>query len=607
MTARPDWRHLVHGLPIPTDSYADQPYIVRTGDGAWLCCMTTGPGEEGARGQRVVTYRSPDRGRSWIGPLPVEPPDSPEYSYAVMLRVPASPRVFIFYNHNTDNVREVKRHDGQGTFSRVDSLGHFVFRWSDDHGRSWSARRCDIPLRRFRCDQDNVYGGELCFFWNVGRPFVADGAAYVSLHKVGQMGRGFFQQSEGVLLRSPNLLTEPDPDRATWEMLPVGDIGLRTPPGGGPIAEEQSYAVLSDGSFHCVYRSIDGHPVESYSRDGGRTWSTPRYKCFADGRRMKHPRAANFAWRCTNGRYLYWFHNHGGRFIREHPQGADWVAYEDRNPVWLSAGEEVDTPTGRELRWSEPEIVLYDDDPYVRISYPDLVEEDDRFWLTETQKNLARLHELEPRFLDRLFHQFTARSVATDGLLLDLAGHALPAAAPMPPLPAFLERDHARADYGTRDRRAGFSIEVCARLDGLGPGQVLLDNRTEGGAGVCLQTTARGTLELVLHDGRTENRWDCDPGLLRPGTEHHIVATVDGGPKIITFVVDGRLCDGGETRQFGWGRFSPHLRTPQGAATLRIGPALAGRLSLLRIYGRALMTSEAIGNWRSLSASGQGA
>lgn len=111
----PDPRHLSHGLEIPAESYSDQPYIVKTGDGAWLCCVTTGPGQEGAEGQHVTTLRS-----------------------------------------------------------------------------------------------------------------------------------------------------------------------------------------------------IDGYPVESYSRDDGRTWSTPRYKCYADGRRIKHPRAANFAWRCQNGKYLYWFHNHGG-------------------------------------------------------------------------------------------------------------------------------------------------------------------------------------------------------------------------------------------------------------------------------------------------------
>jgi len=40
----PDPRHLSHGREIPTVSYSDQPFIVRTDDGAWLCCVTTGEG-----------------------------------------------------------------------------------------------------------------------------------------------------------------------------------------------------------------------------------------------------------------------------------------------------------------------------------------------------------------------------------------------------------------------------------------------------------------------------------------------------------------------------------------------------------------------------------
>ncbi len=71
--------------------------------------------------------------------------------------------------------------------------------------------------------------------------------------------------------------------------------------------------------------------------------------------------------------------------------------------------------------------------------------------------------------------------------------------------------------------------------------------------------------------------------------------TVDGGPKIITFVVDGILCDGGEQREFGWGRYSPNLRTPVGADTLIIDPSIR----TLRIYNRALRTSEAVGNFQA--------
>jgi hypothetical protein len=587
-----DWRDIRQGLEIPTETYADQPYIVKTDDGAWLVCVTTGAGREGEPGQHIVTMRSTDRGKTWSKPADVEPPELPESSYAVMLKVPYG-RIYIFYNHNTENLRQViadKPAYPDGFCRRVDSLGHFVFKYSDDHGRTWSARRYDIPQRDFEIDRKNPYGGKVKFFWNVGKAFAHAGAGYVPLHKVGGFGEGFFTSDEGVLLRSDNILTERDPQRIRWETLPEGEAGIRTPPGGGPVAEEHSFSELSDGSLFTVYRTIDGQSAFTYSRNGGRSWETPQYMRYADGRLMKHPRAANFAWRCANGKYLYWFHNHGGRFILEHPNRRT-IAYEDRNPVWLAGGIEADSPAGKVIRWTQPEIVLYDDDPIVRMSYPDLVEDGGKYFLTETQKDIARVHEIDSTLLEGLWNQFDNRTAATQGLLLDLPAGQLPPAAAAPVLPQFVRRS-TRADHGTEDLRAGFTVDFSVRLQSLAPGHVLLDNRTPDGRGFAVQTSPRGTLELLMNDGRTEARWDSAIGMLEPGSLHHVAIIVDGGPDIISFVVDGKFCDGGEHRQFGWGRFSPHFRSANGDKTLRLGAGL-GRL---RIYGRALRVSEAIGN-----------
>ena len=70
-------------------------------------------------------------------------------------------------------------------------------------------------------------------------------------------------------------------------------------------------------------------------------------------------------------------------------------------------------------------------------------------------------------------------------------------------------------------------------------------------------------VEIVLNDGRTGNRWQNDPAV-----RHHLAVIVDAGPNIITFV-DGKLPDGGESRQFGFGRFGPNLYSTNGASTLR--------------------------------------
>jgi len=595
--AAPDPRLITTGLEIPSRGYADQPYVVQTDDGGWLCVMTTGAGKEGQPGQTVVSLRSTDRGRTWSEPLPLEPDGGPEASYAVLLKVPGG-RVYAFYNHNTDDVREVQREDG-GVFARVDSLGHYVFRFTDDHGRTWSSERHEVPVREFACDRDNVYGGRIRFFWNVGRPLILGDEAILPFHKVGAMGDGFFAASEGVFLASRSLLTEKDPSRITFETRPDGDVGLRTPPGGGRVSEEQSIVQLSDGSLVCVYRTIDGWPATATSRDAGRTWSEPTWLTRTPGgRRIKQPRAATFAWNCGNGMMLLWFHNHGGRFIGQ--LGAAGrkgrSPYDDRNPAWLMAGREIDTPSGRSIEWSQPEIVLYDDDPFVRMSYPDLIEDHGRFFITETQKNLGRVHEIPRPILDGLFAQWDTRSVATAGLLLDVApGDPAAGAIRMPPLPTLVRRDPARPDHGMRDLRAGFALDLWLELDSAAPGQPLLDTRTDDGRGILVSTLPDEAFGITLADGRQIASWQSDPGTLAVGRPQHVVVTVDGGPKIITFVVDGALCDGGDHRQFGWGRYGPALHTPDGVETV----TLASAVRQLRVYDRPLRTSEAVGNHRA--------
>jgi hypothetical protein len=598
----PDWRNIRNGLVIPDVVYSDQPYIMKTEDGAWLCILTTGAGREGQSGQYVAATRSTDQGRTWSDLVPLEPPGGPEASYAVPLKTPSG-RIYAFYNHNTDNIREIKLDDPnmtpEGTIKRVDSQGYFVFKYSDDNGRSWSQERHTITVREFKIDRNNVYGGEIRFFWNVGKAFTLGGAGYVPLIKVGGFGEGFFTSNEGVLLRSPNILTETDPEKIIWETLPDGDIGLGTPPGGGPIAAEQSYSVLSDGSIYCVYRTIDGYPVYTYSRDGGHNWDTPAYLRYANGRLVKHPRAANFAWRCQNGQYLYWFHNHGGKFIRENPVRRT-MAYEDRNPAWVMGGTERDGPRGRTIAWTQPEILLYDDDPLIRMSYPDLLEDGGDYYITETQKDIARIHRLDTAVLQALWNQPYNQKKTTDGLEAEwlLEDARFPVKKEGVVFDPFYVHDPGRDDHGGMHIRSGFTIDLSFRLDDLGSGQMMIDTRNESGKGLLLSTTSGGTVRLSMGDGRTISTWDCEPGLLTAGEEHYLSVIVDGGPKMILFVVDGILNDGGDQRQFGWGRFNPYLQEVNGKRYWTLGNKLSGEIRHMRIYKRALSVSEAIGNYR---------
>ncbi|MBI5689859.1 MAG: hypothetical protein HZC55_07140 [Verrucomicrobia bacterium] len=580
-----DWRDLQHGSVIPDEEYVDQPYLVRCDDGAWLCTLTTSRGGEGATSSHVLATRSLDQGKTWSPPVALEPETPPESAYSTLLKTPTG-RIYVFYNFNADNIREIPGPGGKPV-KRVDCLGQFVFRYSDDHGKSWSARRYEMPMRETRIDRENVTQGRVRIFWHVGRPLVHRGAVFVPFSKM--VGISNLSRSEVFFLRSDNLLSEPDPGKIHWTTLPDGEDGLQAP--RGIIAEEPSLAALSDGTLFCVYRTQAGRPAHAYSRDDGRTWTTPAFLTYSPGgREVKHTRAANFVWQPAPGKYLYWFHNH------EIP---DFTG--QRNPAWIAAGREIETPAGRRLAWSQPEILLYAAEASTRMSYPDLLVEGGRYFVTETQKTIARVHEIPAAFFEQLWAQAENRQVASKGRLFDLRGSACAAGATAP-LPVRFDLD-AAPPFG------GLTIEAWVKLTDLAGGQIWLDSRDAAGAGLSLGLTDRGTVQLALRGtfggpGRenavlAETAWDCDPGLLRAGEWHHVVVIVDGGARIVAFVIDGQLCDGGTARPFGWVRVPRDLRVIPTTKTLRLAPSLHGEFGIVRLYGRRLHVSEAVGNWRA--------
>lgn len=585
LAQQPDWRNIQNGRLIPDESYADQPYVVKTNDGNWLCVMTTGKGVEGQQGQHIVSMISSDQGRSWSKAVDIEPADGPEASWVMPLKTPYG-RVYAFYTYNKENRREVKSNNPR-VGQRVDTMGVYAFKYSDDNGRTWSAERYEIPMRKMRIDRENDYGGEVMFFWGVGKPIVTRNYAIFGFAKVGRWGDpGTMIESQGCFLRSDNILTERDPRKLRWMLLPDGDEGLRAPK--GPVSDEANLVELSNGSLYATYRTIDGYNCHAYSRDGGHTWTKPEYATYSPGgRRIKHPRAANFVKKFSNGKYLLWFHNQGG----DAAHSEQWTNgrtgyYRHRNPAWIVAGEE----RAGLLYWSQPEILLYDEDPQLRISYPDFIEEKGGYFVTETQKEVARVHTVDSKLLDGMWGQFTNRQVAREGLGFEVKDPKPGAAVAMPKLAAL-------------SSGGGFAVDFWINLKELTPGQVLFDARDDRGKGVVIGTSDRFTIKITLNDGVREASWDSDPGThsgtLRSGVWQHVAVIVDGGAKIISFVVDGEFNDGGAVRQFGWGRFGRELGDVNGAAAARIGSKVVGELRSLRFYTRYLRTSEAVGNFRA--------
>ncbi len=557
-----DWRNIRTGYTIPSENYCDQPYIVVLPDGSWLCVMTTGKGHEGAKGQHVVCTVSRDRGQSWSPLVDIEPAHGPEASWAVPLITPSG-RVYVFYTYNGDHVSTLGNRS-----IRADMLGWYVFRFSDDGGKTWSKERYRLPMRITACDRTNDWEGKVQIFWGIDKPNIVGDDVIFAFTK---LGRYMLELGEGWLFRSSNILTESDPAKIHWELLPEGEHGIRAAEFGS-VQEEHNVVPLSNESLYCVYRTTQGFPCHSYSRDGGRTWSRPEPMTYTPGgRRVKHPRACPMVWRTQLGMYLFWFHNHGGR------------SFEDRNPVWISGGIERDGF----IHWSQPEILLYDPDPKVRISYPDLIEQDGQYWVTETQKSIARVHPIDKTLLEGLWTQGKVQRISHQSLLLDATGKELATGAVEIPAPVDLTQT------------GGLTLEVWVQLSRLDEGQVLVDSFGPPHGGIRLKTTRSNGLRLEVGDGLSLVAWDSDPGVLQAGRVHHGVAIVDHGPQIIMFVIDGILCDGGETRQFGWGRYDAELKDVRGTGKFQLALSPESELLRVRLYNRPLRVAEAVAHFHA--------
>ena len=93
----------------------------------------------------------------------------------------------------------------------------------------------------------------------------------------------------------------------------------------------------------------------------------------------------------------------------------------------------------------------------------------------------------------------------------------------------------------------------------------------------------------------------ADPRALWDGAVHTVGFVVDGGPKVISVVVDDSLCDGGTRHAQGWA-FVPRELGEIGGASVEVAPSFAGALDEVLLYERALLTSELIGIHRGASA-----
>lgn len=364
------------GLDLPPELASirknESSCLVFLRDGTWFVTWSQGS-SEGALDEKIVCATSRDLGRTWSEPrLIVASTAEWRRSYGCPFVVPASGRIWLFFH-------EGRQHgNGIGQLDVAADAGRFGYVFSDDDGATWSElfhlpvfpRDILIFPDRFHAHLNHppqIMPGD-----RVILPF--------SQHLRNGASRRFWQLcwTESSMIECENLLTERDPAKLRFSILPPGTHGLRADvlkhadnPAvvrlaaafkGRPVelaanAQEPTVVALADGRWVCVMRTYLGSPGFSVSADGGRSWTpVERLRYRPDGAFIDHPHTMCPLAKLPDGRFILLFTNNDGT-----RNGAEHVwdgGVRTRSPQWFVIGRAIPgEPRNAGLVFGEPRIL----------------------------------------------------------------------------------------------------------------------------------------------------------------------------------------------------------------------------------------------------------
>lgn len=556
-----DWRLISNGQKIYEHGYCDQPYVVVTDDGTWVCTFTTSPGVEGDKIQYIVSTSSSDKGKTWSAPLEIEVASlGVEASWAMPL-ITDYDRIYVFYTFNGDTIRNLP----DGAKMRADTHGWYCYRYTDDKGKTWS-ERYRLDMRKTACDRENDFSGEVQMFWGIGEPVSKGQDVWFSFTK---LGKYFLEEGEGWVYYSDNILTEKEVSKINWQLLPDGDLGIRSPNLGSVQEEFNIQPMNIDNGLYCVYRTTLGQPAHSYSFDKGKSWSEPELISYANGLPLRNPRACPRLWKCKNGKYLLWYHNNGEK------------GFKNRNPAWVAGGVEKNG----KIYWSQPEIFIHGPDRSYetgRFSYPDLVEEEGRYWVSTTQKTTATIHEVPANFFEMLWSQFDESKSISSGFVGSfdkLSG-----------------RKKLKLSEPLNMNNGGFALDFWIQLDDF-KAATIFEGKDGKMKNMELTVSNEGILEFSITKGGYTMKLTSDENRLEKGKTHHVALLIDADAKISYMLIDGSICDGGGKEISGFSWFDDALMGTE-IDQLRV-KRFTGEIDKLRLYGQQMFTSQVVNNYNA--------
>jgi hypothetical protein len=442
-------------------------------------------------------------------------------------------------------------------------VGKMCYRYSDDNGETWSNRFIiDMPVTAI--DLVNQYhdNGIHQVFWSICKPILSsDGQMYFGFTK-----NGNYDTHEGAIVNSPNINTETDNTKIIWNFYPKGNLGIKSPTMGN-VQEEHNIVELSNGKFACIFRTQLGYPAITYSSDSCKTWSLPKPMTYENGDTIRNPRACPRVFKCSNGKYVFWFHNNS-------------FVWGYRNPVWVSGGIEKNG----EIAWSQPEVLLFDPTLLnsLLLSYPDFIEDNGGYFVTETQKKEARFHKINSTLLDMLWNQDVKAQLIDDYLVAD-----------------YKNLTGTSTNYSikvlAKSRWDGVSVNI--RINGFKANDTLVSARSADGQSFFnVITKDNGTVAINLYTNNTLIlSYDCGSRLIHHDsqTENVISFMLDNRTRVLSSMANGVLYNGDNIKKQGWVRLPPNFSfKPVDLLSIK-----SDAVRELRLFNNGMHTSEMLSEY----------
>ena len=632
--------------------------VIIRDDGAWIACATHNPSSEGGKGESVYTTISKDRGETWGPTKKVFDAGDEQYAYSTMMKG-ANGRLYILYVQNYQNITTYP--NSTQKLPREDMMGGFFYRYSENGGETWSDEAFQIHIPQTKIDKQNQWNGSVQLMWLVDKGFQMGNDAFVAFTKIGLYA--VEPPTSGWLLHSSNLRDETDPSKVEWEVLPSDDNGIRSyndedvnrgcglnHVGHSACISSESHVISLNRSntneLYVVFRTDAGFLGSARSLDGGHSFELPHPSISTQFsathysepgsaaeqlvRPLKNPRGPitpivlpDYVKEEDSADVLMLYYNNGHVAPASSPEVGVWT---NRNPYWIIPGYIVEDEKGKTVEWGEPEIALYV--PGAGLTkgrgpgYPDFViERNDtttsglNFWITETQKQFARLHKVPDEFLYDLLHQRRVNQLPL-GYTLNMnststkPGTNVTMATSWPDLPLPDVKANSNGLAWTF-WLSGISLSGVSNSSDA----VLVDSK-----GLRVAIVNGTAMELHLNYGNISYSFatdsQCSAWLFGNSSENHFVAfSLDAGSRVITAFVDGVFCDGGpqswdinplneaDARAAqGWDMIPDELVALDESSSLLFSPSFQGTIHSARFYPRFLRTADLLGAWRWYSS-----